>query len=98
MSDLVSRLHAAVEAKNQKAQSVLNMGVLLDWPRRNGKATLRAFLEDNDPVTVVDRCEADRRIVNQCTERRDGFVLAQFVLAQLAFVYGISVEEETTGE
>lgn len=63
MSDLVSRVLAAIEAKQQKARAVQGLGVLLDWPRRNGKATLRAFLEDNDPVAVIDRCDADRRMV-----------------------------------
>lgn len=63
MSDLVSRLLGAIEAKEQKARAVQGLGVLLNWPRKNGKATLQAFLEDNDPVVVIERCEADRSIV-----------------------------------
>ena len=112
MSDLVSRVLAAIQAKEEKARKVQNLGVLLDWPRRNGKATLRAFLEDNDPASVIEGCEADRELValhrQEGTDRRWECELCGpegqnidctypcDTLRLRARAYGISVEEETT--
>jgi hypothetical protein len=64
-SDLVSRLLEAITAKEEKARAAKGLSVLLDWPRRNGKATLRAFLDDNDPDSVLRRCAADKATVEE---------------------------------
>jgi len=108
MTELVSRLLEAIDERRQKAIRVQGIGVMLDWPRRNGKDTLRAFLEDNDPASIVERCEADRELVEMYVPvaeyedeeewaggRAAGLGIAVRLLARS---YGISVEEETTGE
>jgi hypothetical protein len=52
----------------------------------------------HQPSRVRLRCAADRAIVERCTERRDGFALAQFVLERLAEAYGVPLEQEETND
>jgi hypothetical protein len=61
VTDLVSRLLEAITAKEGKAEAAKALHVSFDMARRNGKATLYAFLDDNDPSSVLRRCAADRR-------------------------------------
>lgn len=68
MTDLSSLLLAAIEQKATKAEAAKSLTVLLNWPRQNGKATIRAFMDDNAPAAILRRCAADRRTVEQWVE------------------------------
>lgn len=122
MSDLVSRLFAAIEATERQAE-IAHPG---PWAiHRDDKGTFvtyggenrivgqvyagydARFIIRNDPAAVLRRCESDRRLLKRLVEVSDPLyltyspgvdVLVEFTLKQMAFGYGISVEEETTGE
>lgn len=64
-SDLVSRLLEAITAKEAKAEAAKALHVSLNLARRNGKTTLDAFLNDNDPSSVLRRCAADRKLIER---------------------------------
>jgi hypothetical protein len=68
VTDLVSLLLAAITAKEEKATAAKALHVSVTMPRRNGKETLYAFLNDNDPSSALRRCTADRGIVEWCIE------------------------------
>jgi len=78
------------------------MAVVLNWPRLNGKATMRAYLHEVSPSSTLRRCAADRKIVERCQHIKkwhvsDDFTadsLADEVLEDLASAYGLSDHQE----
>jgi len=76
VSDLVSRLLEAIEAKEEKARAVLDRELWdeldealgRDWPNwlPEDRGTVRAYMVDNDPSSVLRRCKADRETIVQC--------------------------------
>ena len=69
MTDLVSRLLESITAKEEKAEAAKALHVSLNIARRGGKTTLYAFLNDNDPSSVLRRCAADRKILELHTPK-----------------------------
>lgn len=81
MSDLVSRVLAAIEAREAKAQALLDRlvwddvadSIGRDWanwmPEDRGKVLV--YLDDNDPAAVLRRCEAYREAINRCNMLRE---------------------------
>lgn len=65
MSDVVSRLLAAIDERERKARAAGSLQAMWWQPggRRNGRNTIREFLTDNDPDSVLRLCQAHRDIV-----------------------------------
>jgi hypothetical protein len=59
VSDLVSRLLEAIEAKDQKARAAYGS----PWAADMGAHPNAVFIADNDPSSVLRHCEADRKLM-----------------------------------
>lgn len=118
MSDLVSRLLEAIEAKEEKAlrvkadwHQVGETGVIVasDGGRNpeecaNGNwAGIAEFMVDNDPSSVLRRCEADRRLLKlwadpfgywTADQAKAAAQMKDAMLLELARGYGITEEEK----
>lgn len=93
--DLLARLSEEIDAREQKTRSA---ATVLTLGRRNGKATLHAFLAGNSPDAALRRCDADRKIVE--TYRitvespdlhADAWMVMRAVIHYLASAYGVEV-------
>src|SRR5687767_10866685 len=60
--DPAGRLLAVIDTRAANARAAKSVTAVLQLARRNGKAVLRAFLDDNAPEVVLRRCEVDREI------------------------------------
>lgn len=66
MSDLVSRVLAAIEDAEQNAQAVTHMHwIFPKTSRMNGRTVLAEFFERNGPAAVLRRCAADRKLLER---------------------------------
>lgn len=122
MSDLVSRVLAAIEETETKADAAVGDDLGYVWTAHETRvddadgATVTegcspgeaAHIAHHDPAAVLRRCQADKRVLKRHTpflltrERLECAHCAEASpcadLRDLADQYGISVEEEMTGE
>lgn len=63
MSDLVSRVLAAIEETERNAEAATHMRWVFDTNRRNGRTVMEEFFTRHSPAAVLRRCAADREIV-----------------------------------
>lgn len=107
----VEKLLAAIEETERNAEEAKQMRWVFDTNRRNGRTVMKEFFTRNDPAAVLRRCAADRSLVvsykavaeyddwensyEHATGRAVGLGEAVRLIAE---AYGLSVEEETTGE
>jgi hypothetical protein len=99
VSDLVSRLLEAIQANEQKARKVEESD---GYSVHISDSDVEDFFRDNDPSSVLRRCEADRETVNHyrlLRARNDwsqglGETLGalRFVVERIARTYGITEE------
>jgi hypothetical protein len=97
VGDVAARLLAAIDECAAHAEAAKGLALVL--PRRNGKATLHTFMNDNGPEAVLRRCEADRRIVQTyqrtCNSLHiDAFGVMAETVDNLLDAYGLPREHE----
>lgn len=98
MTDLVSRLLEAIDQRAAKATAALDMAVVLNWPRLNGKATMRAYLHEVSPSSTLRRCAADRRTVEEWLKQVENPFnglsdVPPYFIVNLFEAYGLEVTE-----
>lgn len=109
--EVVVRLLAAIDERERKARAAGSLQAMWWQPggRRNGRNTIREFLTDNAPDSVLRLCQAHRDIVarfQRAWDRRNTgtpdevafrqtYVIAMIdVLADLARGYGVEDGED----
>lgn len=100
MTDMSARLLEAIAVREARAEAAKPL-MLLQWSRRNGKATLQAFMGDNGPEDVLRRCAADRRIVETYQRTCDSLHIDAFgvmseTMDNLLDAYGLPKEHEVS--
>lgn len=101
MTDPSVRLLEEIAVREARAEAAKALGFSFDWPRRNGKSTAQAFLNENDPSAVLSRCAADRRIVatyqRTCESLHiDAFGVMAETIDNLLDAYGVAKEGEVS--
>lgn len=119
MSDLVSRLLAAIEEAERNAEKMAQIRWFFTQARRSGQTVMAEYFTRNDPAAVLRRCAVDRKLLELHAQvpthegsTKTGCKLCLWeyswgcdvqegicdTVKIVAEGYGISVEEETTGE